>query len=344
MATKPSTLKKSDRLPIFILGSARSGTTWLSNIICSHPQVACAEHIVHWGNKASNLFRIYKYAGDLRKDSNFIQFLETYASTDDFKILKGDKEYFYRNRPDNVFEFYFMLMDQYATQIDVKKWATKLDPMFFYHDKSFLFFMGEVQKRYEKFRFLGIKRGFSQVIDSYFNMEGKSSAHKKNPLANQSAAIIESARYVVHNHSMETIIKKYNGLLLHYNNLKNNYNDQIKKICRYISIDYAPDIMISKYPANSSYLQPSLKRNPQKKLIKKAQKAYLIFLNNLPLIGKYLLILRDGIRRKRAPFYWRLLRLEYMESSFAKELQDTGEFSLYNLIFKGEKQTEKDKN
>ena len=54
-------------IPIFILGSARNGTTWLCNILCNHPEIVGAQHKVHWGIYESNIYKNMHYWGGSKR-------------------------------------------------------------------------------------------------------------------------------------------------------------------------------------------------------------------------------------------------------------------------------------
>src|SRR6056297_738351 len=112
--------KKSNINPIFILGSARNGTTWLSNTISRHEEVSSAQHRVHWGIHESKIFEHYKKWGSFENYNNFILFFNNYSCCDYFKLVNGDKRYFYKNKPIDFYEFFFELMDNYAREENTK--------------------------------------------------------------------------------------------------------------------------------------------------------------------------------------------------------------------------------
>src|SRR5210317_987322 len=97
-------------IPIFSLGVARSGTTWLGNILCEHPEIIGAQHELHWGIHESHIYSNKMYWRDFSDKNNYIKFLEHYSSADYFNIIKGDKEYFYSNPQESFYHFYLELM------------------------------------------------------------------------------------------------------------------------------------------------------------------------------------------------------------------------------------------
>ncbi|MFW5953609.1 MAG: sulfotransferase, partial [Candidatus Natronoplasma sp.] len=121
--------------PIFVLGLERNGTTWLQNILCNHPKIVGAQHQAHWGIKESYICGNILYWGNFEDNDEFIEFLELYSSGDYFKLVEGNKEYFYQNRPEDFADFFFELMDNYAEKKNATYWITKLDSLFYRHEE-----------------------------------------------------------------------------------------------------------------------------------------------------------------------------------------------------------------
>lgn len=160
--------------PLLVLGLNRNGTTWIQNILCNHPEIVGAQHKAHWGAHESGICRNILYWGDLSNNDQFIRFLELYSSADNFKLVKGDKDYFYENRPKNFTEFYLELMDNYARKENVKYWVTKLDPLFYKFPEMLEDFLERAKDRYDEIKFISIKREYKKVLESSMNMQGVS--------------------------------------------------------------------------------------------------------------------------------------------------------------------------
>ena len=238
--------------PIFVLGSARNGTTWLCNILCNHPQIVGAQHKIHWGIHESNIYKNMHYWGDLSKDKNFIRFMELYSSADYFQLVEGDKNYFYRNRPADFLEFYFKLMDQFAIKKNATHWLTKLDPDFYIHPKELNEFFYRIEKRYKYYRLIGIKREFISVFNSYLNMEGRASQHRTALFVRELLILLEGSRYIAHYNTIENVIKLKKGILLDFNKLRYNREKEIYNICKYLNLDFSSKMLIDDFKPNSS--------------------------------------------------------------------------------------------
>ena len=88
--------------PVFIGGAARTGTTWLANIISRHSKVACIQGTTAVGmdgvNESAFFSHVAGMVGNLKNDNNLIQLIEIFASSDYFLASGLDKEIFYRER------------------------------------------------------------------------------------------------------------------------------------------------------------------------------------------------------------------------------------------------------
>src|SRR3954453_14062117 len=71
--------------PIFVLGTARSGTTWLGNLLIDHPQVAGVAALEHHGMVESHLFDHTRYAMPGVMTAG--EFLARYSTEDYFRAM-----------------------------------------------------------------------------------------------------------------------------------------------------------------------------------------------------------------------------------------------------------------
>lgn len=104
--------------PIFNVGIQRSVTTWLVNILCQHSKIIGVQ-LEPFGIRKIAFFNFIEgYFGNLRKENNFIQFIEIFGSMDYFRLTRIEKEFFYQKRPKTYSQIFRLLKEQ---NISLKK-------------------------------------------------------------------------------------------------------------------------------------------------------------------------------------------------------------------------------
>lgn len=316
--------------PIFVLGSARSGTTWLGNLLSCHPAIAGAHHRVHWGSAESRIYLTEKHAGDLTDDRRFIQFMEVFAASDYFRLIRGDKERCYQSRPETYYELFLELMDRFAEKEGTRYWVTKLDPHFFHQPDELERFWSLLQRRYATVKLVGITREFDGVLRSYLNMEGQRSIHRLQGIKRAMAVMLESGRYVAHNRAITRLVEQRGGVLLRFEDLRADRRAAAETLRGYLELDFA-DSLDTPYRPNSSH---GTRRDATTRTTERlALDVLLPLFRACPGAATSLLRLRERTRGEQAPFYWRLLRLEHMPGRFASELGETGQTALRRELF-----------
>lgn len=180
--------------PIFVVGSARNGTTSLSNYLANSSEIYGVAHWLHYGQLESNLcgFNL-KYSRDGTFD--YQTFLAEFIGGDYFR-LTGQHPKKYSGRPfRNVYDFYFQLMDDAAEENRASSWVTKIDSLFSIHPAQFSLLIQELSFRYERPKFIAIQREPLPTLLSYLDMEGARSNTRKKWLPRIAATVLEACRY-----------------------------------------------------------------------------------------------------------------------------------------------------
>lgn len=320
--------------PIFILGAARTGTTYLANTLCGHKFIACAQHKVHWGFHESNIMHKQLYWKDFNDINKYIHFLELYSSGDHFKLVNGDKEYFYRNRPKDFYDFYFTLMDRYVESINAKCWLTKFDPLHYADSKNLSIFLKVLKERYKKIRFISIKRDIKPGIRSYLNMEGDKYKYRTNPFFKYFACILYCARFVCYYDMIKKVSTEYDVFFVDLKELIGNKEKNLKRMCDFLNIPYDQSILTVKYKLNTSK-----KSNFYNEIISDGELQFLektiyqLFCK-FPCIAKIIVRSRDRYIKKSVPAVnWRITKYEYMKEAFANELINNNAYALCKNLF-----------
>lgn len=320
--------------PVFVLGPDRSGTTLLCNLLCRHPQIAGPQHKAHWGIHFSHILSHTLYWGNFRNDNNFIRFMELYSSADFFRLVGGDRDYFYRNRPHNFFEFFLTLMDQFAEREGVAYWTTKLEPAFYYHPKELAEFISLLEQRYgDDCKFIAVKRDYAPLLRSYLHLPS-TSRRRAALLQKQTAILLGTAEYIHYYRYIEQIINTKNGLLLLFSDLQNNLEAAAHRVTDYLNLEYSPEMLRRKYKPNTSFLTKEERARSVSKLdLFIGRNLFMPLFSIFPGLAISVIRLRAWTRGKRCPLYWSLLKVKYMRDSFGEKLKRAGNIGLYRILF-----------
>lgn len=320
-------------IPTIVLGSARNGTTWLGNLLASHPEIAGVAHRCHWGQVESDILSKREFAGDFTDDQKFIQFMEAYSISDYFCLSNGNKQFFYDNRPESFYDFYLELMDRHARSQNVNRWTTKLEPRFYHHEKELDRFLGMLQTRYANVKFISIQRDFPPVIKSYLNMEGPESKHSLRGLKRLSAIVLHSARYSYHYQKIQKLAASHDCLRLTFDELSKRTEETTNRVCDFLGISCPEGVSTSPFPKNSSFASLRPAEAIPTWIIWTSDKIVKRFFDLMPFLARQLLRYRDRQRGLPCPYTWRLFRLQFMPESFAQELKRTGQTALFEILF-----------
>lgn len=330
--------------PIFVLGLERNGTTWLQNILCNHPEIVGAQHRAHWGIKESYICSNILYWGDFADNDDFIEFLELYSSGDYFKLVKGDKEHFYQNRPKDFTDFFFELMDNYAEKKNATYWITKLDSLFYRHEGLLDKFLTRLDDRYDETRFIGIKRDYEDVLMSYLNWQGRENRKRRKPGLRELFSSYNTVEYAHGYNSIERLLSQNEGLMIRFDLMKEKREEMVDQVMSYLNIEQTPEMFEDRYPPNSSYLGREERitlPDWEKKLI---TDSLLPIFQNKNFTNSVFKKIKDRILNSLlpvdCPLYWRLIKLERLKEGFMEELDEKGRIGLKRVLLEQEDREE----
>jgi hypothetical protein len=305
--------------PIFIIGSARNGTTNLENSIAALPQVAGVEHWLHYGSHESNLYKNKKYWGDLSDTENYINFLYQYSSSDYFALCKGDVEYHLNHKRDDFYSFFFDLMDNYTRREGKEFWITKLDQKFFLDPKEREVFFNILHNKYENIKIIRIKRNFKDGFKSYINMEGQSYRMRQQSLSMLPALLLQASRHVL---TYDIRVKELhdNTFEINFENYIKNREKYVKEVAAYlnISVKNFNELPIDRYQVNTSFVQRSKKELPGyvNSLIPLLIKTF----KSHPVLAKFIWKVYYQSKKKPYPLRHRIIYYKYFREQLMREL------------------------
>ena len=316
---------------ILVLGSARNGTTWLSNRLSNHSLISCPRHQLHYGYHECDVYRINKYF-NFKDTDKFIKFLEIYSASDYFNLARGEKHKFYKNRPNNFYELLFRLLNNFAKKNNSKYWLLKIDPRLYLYREEWDKFISLLYDNVEEIKFVSIKRNIVDVIKSYLKMPGKNYEKRNRFVWRYFAIILQILRYNNHYYNISDIISENSGYSIKFSNFKKNHQISLKKLINYLDLKYEEDLTNKNFKKNTSHLD---KTNSIKKLSQK-EKKFLLKINKIfkktPMINKKILQYYETKKNTQPSLYFRLLKNKYMSETLKKELDETGNYLIKELI------------
>ncbi len=176
--------------PVIIIGAARTGTTWLSNILLQNFGLTTLQHPLHYGVKEPQLFQLNNYFNKLNSPTKFV---EEMKDSDLFQLLKVGTE---PRISQSYFDFFFDRMDELAKASNTP-WFIKLCPEFLYDSDAFDEVIGYLTKRYAGVKFVVIHRTLPNYLLSYLNMPGESKSSRSKFWNQFPALTLGVARHTV---------------------------------------------------------------------------------------------------------------------------------------------------
>jgi hypothetical protein len=223
---------------IFVIGMNRSGTKWLSNMLCNHADIIGVLAPRHFGIIETNMFYVMpRKFGDLSYLDNYIGLIELWSRTDFFKYSEAEKEMFYQlsPRPTNYFELFEILMNDLAKRNKKRFWLQKVPP------QTAL----AIMKHFIDSYYIVIKRN---IIDQI-----KSSVQLIINEGNKPSLIVLIYLYVLSEKIISKVCKRDGVVYLEYEELKKNPTKQLERICETIGIEVESTMLQVSFKKNTSF-------------------------------------------------------------------------------------------
>ncbi|MEM7571977.1 MAG: sulfotransferase [Bacteroidota bacterium] len=326
--------------PIFTLGAARNGTTFLANRLINLAEVFGAHHVLHHGSYEQKLLANFKYWGDLSEPNDYLRFLHQFQIDDGFILSGLDISEFYGLRVKDFFEFYFELSDRAAQKTGKPYWTTKLDTLLYTDLKATSYFLELVLDRYDNPKFIGVKRDLEACILSYLNMEGRRFAARQSWYLKDPAIVIGVARYFAQYVWIERILKDQEGILLRFEELVAEGNPCDKVIDAYLETGVGNEATQKNiYQRNTSFLRdPSNKKGISRWSYRMARFGFSTF----PFLGRWFCWVYERLKSSSYPVNTRLFKYKYYPDLLKAELKKRNAVALIKLLDIEESQLKND--
>jgi len=225
--------------PLFVLGTARSGTAWLANMLSSHPDVLGLAAAEHNGVLESHLLDHTRFA--LAGEWTPGAFYDRYAAEDCARLAGVPREEFCAEAPGraDAVAFFGVLMDLAARRAGARFWLEKTPRHAIYGDL--------LSRRFPTALFIIIERRFVDTVQSQL-------AAFPNPQAGWVRQRIEKvARYGSDSRALRRLARCVPARVATttYEALARDTEGEMTRLLRFLALPERP--LASRYPRRSSF-------------------------------------------------------------------------------------------
>jgi hypothetical protein len=321
----------SGPVPILVFGTARSGTTRLTNLLLSREQVAGLAHPLHWGAHELPLYDYARYWGDFRRPENWARFLADLAGSDIQRLAGLDLDA-WRARPvEDVNEWFLEMMDRVAETRGCRCWAAKLDPKQVSRPAQWRRLLNRLRRRYERFHVVAVRRPRADVLRSYLRMPGPAFRARKRPVAGRAARVLGLARYRVHEAALARLVADTGATVVEFADLVEDPEAVLAALEARVGELGAPTGR--EFPRNTSFARDGGSRPRDGAGIAAADggRLYAVF-DRAPWLATAIVRAWERRRPRSNPLYYRLRRAEDEPAELAAEFRRTGHDALIPYI------------
>jgi hypothetical protein len=237
--------------PIFVIGRNRSGTTWLANQLCEHPDIAGVQHDRHHGIHESAYFaRIDGRYGDLSQRVDYAEFVEVMSAGDFFSLAGATREFLYSLWPTTYEQVFRSVMDRFAEARGAAAWVEKTGV----HPGS----LGKVMAAYPDAKFVAIVRDvLANTASTIANPDAQQGTRNRTWLLIRTAFGWAHATKILR----LTSRKSDRMMLVRYEDLLRDGEGTLREILAFLGLDWNPAILNQRYRPQSTFRSDSARKH-----------------------------------------------------------------------------------
>ena len=315
--------------PIVVYGTARSGTTLLTNLLLSHTNVAGLAHPLHWGAHEIPLHEIRRYWGDLGRRENYARFLRALADSDLGRLADMDLDWWLRNPVEDEFEWFLRFMDRVAMLRGRSHWVVKLDPKVVSRPRAWDRLWSLMSGRYQDLSLVCVHRAAADVLRSYLRMPGRSFQRRQSVAGRWAGQVLGLARYSLHGRDLRRLMSLPQAKLVEFEELVEDTEAVLRRLENRIgNLGSREDV---EFPRNTSFRDEAATDEPGRTM-HAADRALLRVLERRPALAAATVHTWERLSRAGMPLYYRLREAELDPAGLAAEFRRTGHEALIPYV------------
>jgi hypothetical protein len=208
--------------PIILVGMNRSGTKWVSNILCSHDDVIGVQSERARGILETNMFGAMQDKFDLGYPDDYIALVELWAKSEFFKRTNIDKKMFYKlcPRPRSTLEMFDLLMLEFAQSNGKSYWLQKTSPLR----------APDVLRYFKNARVVIVRRNLVDTLRSTWGLQVR---YRQRRLIRSTFAYVRQWKV------LDSIARKYAVVEVEYDRLSSETAKEITRLFTELGLDPA---------------------------------------------------------------------------------------------------------
>lgn len=313
--------------PIFVYGTARSGTTLLTNLLLGHDAVAGLAHPLHWGAHEIPLHDYRRYWGDFDRPERYERFLSDLEGSDVDRLAGGLGSARPERRPADVYEWLLQLMDAVAESRGCNFWTMKLDPRVVQRPREFGRLRSVMRERYDQVHIVAVRRDPDEVLRSYVRMPGPTLAARSTRAGAAAAHLLGLARLRVHAGDLDRLVREEGALLVEFRTLVER-PDEVVRLLR-ARIGELGELADAGYPRNTSF---HAKGEAAPRGSSPGWDLAAAAFDRMPGLARHLLRAWESRPVAANPLYYRLARAERDPDGLVDELRRSGHDALVSHV------------
>ncbi len=241
--------------PIFVFGIQRSGTTWLSNQISRHSQIAAVQSEDHLGLHESAFYELlYNRYGDLSIKTNYVEFVEIASVSDYFQLAGIDRNFLYSLWPTTYTEVFRVIMDDFATRSGASHWLEKTP--------KHTLMMEFISKEFPNSVFIAVERNLQDYLASLMMLH-RSTTQSFGKIERLTFVLRQTIRWSYYNRTIKNFSRTNSKplLLITYEEMRKDIDNVMQRIADHIGIPFEKEMTEDLYPPNTSYKKSEKREN-----------------------------------------------------------------------------------